>query len=67
MENIGKSIPWSGDWQCGRKECKPCEGRLELASEKERETLIIAGGEKVKKKDLELRKALPSCTAEGVN
>ena len=42
MEKVGKNNPWSGDWQCGRKECKPCEGRLKLVLE-EKETLAIAG------------------------
>ena len=60
-EELGASDPWSGEYFCGRKMCKPCETRITLAAEVEE---MRERGEK-RPKD-ENSKTIPGCTTESV-
>ena len=71
MEEFGSNNPWSCEWFCPRKDCLPCQGRIFLAEEEIEQSLKMVTGEgdaqPPKKKDREAKKALPSCTSEGMN
>ena len=54
-----RSNPWASDWNCGRKDCLPCESRDKIAAEieKAREN----GTRPIPKKD---SMTIPACTTE---
>ena len=45
IDLVGRSNPCAKEWQCGQGDCAPCEGRLEIAAEEEREALAKVTGE----------------------
>ena len=69
IDLVSRSNSWAKEWQCGQGNCAPCEGRLMLAAEEEKEAIDLAYGDGKPRgrKDPDLRKAIPSCTGDGVN
>ena len=67
MEELGSNNPWSTEWFCPRKDCLQCQGRAFLAEEETEQSLKLVTGEGTPTKGKPDRKAIPSCTGEGMN
>ena len=71
LDLVGRNNPWGREWTCPCRNNLPCQSRGLLAAEEEDESAKMLdkslGKEVVKRRSPEDRKAIPSCTSEGVN
>ena len=62
---LTRSNPWISEWNCGRKECLPCKGRMMLACEEAERPEPKPGDPALPRPSREQVRASPKCTSEG--
>ena len=65
MDVLTRSNPWIKEWNCTRKECLPCKGRMMLACEETERPEPRPGSPALPKPSKEQVRASPKCTSEG--